>query len=147
MDVTPAESPVPLAEPEPESTDVAVTERAESLPQLAQSILKLYRELVISSYMANEESQKLVDQCGRLRIWMEQTGATLETANSLQETLGNDVSLRDSVADALRQLMTLLSTAISMTSVGPSKDSGYMTFNYCDASSTLTLDSEYSADS
>jgi hypothetical protein len=144
MDVTPAESPVPLAE----STDVAVTERAESLPQLAQSILKLYRALVLSSYMANEESQKLVDQCGRLRIWMEQTGATLETANSLQETLGNDVSLRDSVADALRQLMTLLSMAISMTSVGPSKDdSGYMTFNYCDASSTLTLDSEYSADS
>jgi hypothetical protein len=143
MDATPAESPVPLAEPEPESTDVAATERAESmsLPQLAQSILKLYRELVLSSDMASEESQKLVDQCGRLRIWMEQTGATLETANSLQETLGNDVSLRDSVADVLRQLMTLLSMAISMTSMGPTKDS------YCDASSTLTSDSEYSSDS
>jgi hypothetical protein len=149
MDATPAEATIPLAEPEPESTDAAATERAESmsLSQLAQSVLKLHRELVLSSYTADEESQKLVDQWGRLRIWMEQTGATLETANSLHETLGNDVSLRDSVTDVLRQLLTLLSMAVSMTSMGPTKDSGYMTFNYCDASSTLTSDSEYSSDS
>lgn len=120
-----------------------------SLPHLAHSVLDLYRELLLLCSAGNAHDgqdaqiQRLVDQFGRLRVWTEQTGATLETTGSLQDTLQHDLALRTSVSDVLLQLTTLISTAISMSS---NPESSRLIAGQ-DAGGALTSDSEYSADS
>lgn len=124
----------------------AEPEMTGSLSHLAQSVLNLYRELLLNSNgkaRTSQDSQNLLDQFGRLRVWTEQTGATLENTGSLKETLQNDLTLQSSVADVLQQLRTLISTAISM----PSGSVSSLLTSEQDANSTFTSDSEYSADS
>ncbi|KAK4164375.1 hypothetical protein QBC43DRAFT_300476 [Cladorrhinum sp. PSN259] len=106
------------------------------LPNLAKDVLGLYEKLLfdeIAKQTSSADSEKLLEQFGRLKIWMEQTGATKENTNSLQETLQNDQALQTSVAGALQQLRRLVSAAIAMS---PDLDG-----------SSLTSDSEYSTDS
>ncbi|KAK4458664.1 hypothetical protein QBC42DRAFT_20434 [Cladorrhinum samala] len=129
-----------LAPAEP-NTDL----QTQSLPQLAQEVLELYRELLLhpkSDLRTPDDTQNLLDQFGRFKIWIEQTGAALETAGSLQDTLQQDAALQTSVAGVLQQLKNLLSTALS---VPLGSGTGVQVSELDDAS--LTSDSEYSSTS
>lgn len=114
----------------------------QSLSQLAHEVLELYRDLLLhpnSHLRTAEDSQNLLDQFGRIKIWTEQTGAALQTAGSLQDTLQQDATLQTSVAGVLQQLKNLLSTALSVP-LGSGR--GLLVSELDDTS--LTSDSEYS---
>jgi len=133
------------------SFDIAPTEPegADTLPYLAHEVRQLYQELLLhpdNETRSNQDSQNLVDHFGRLRIWMEQTGAALENQDSLSNSLRNEPSLRTSVADVLGQLKMLLSAAKS-THPSSSRPALLAPESYHDAESSFTSDSEYSAES
>ncbi|KAK4222189.1 hypothetical protein QBC38DRAFT_427754 [Podospora fimiseda] len=124
----------------------AKSEKTESFPQLARDVVELYRDLLVHKNAKNEspqDSQKLVDQFGRFKIWTEQTGATLETTGSLQETLQNDETLHTSVAGVLHQLKSLITTALALPA--SSNSAGLAPADHEDAE--FTSDSEFSTDS
>lgn len=127
----------------------AEPEGVDTLPQLTHEVLQLYQELLLhptSKTRSLQDSQNLVDHFGRLRIWIEQTGAALENQGSLSESLRDEPSLRSSVTDVLRQLKLLLSAAKSIP-VSSSRPTLLAAEPNNEVESSLTSDSEYSAES
>ena len=128
--------------------DLVALDEADSIPELAQSVFDLYQELLLRPELksrSTQDSRDLIDQFGRLNIWMEQTGATLRDAKSLVGLLQNDAPLRISVAGAFHQLKDLLTRAGSAMTITSSGSSG-LTPETQDETDSLTSDSEYSGD-
>jgi len=57
--------------------------------------------------------EKMLEEYGRLRIWTEQTGATLQERGSLDDTLHGDHSLRAAIASVFTQLQVQLRLGMS----------------------------------
>lgn len=82
---------------------------AGNLAELSQQTLETFREFLVTCSRASNVKQdadlaKLLDEYGRLKIWVEQTGSGLRERGSLDESLKDDPDLRDAVASTLQQL-------------------------------------------
>lgn len=89
-----------------------------SVAQLSQESLELYRQL-LEAYSRDSDStehistERLLSEYGRLKIWTEQTGATMQGHGSLEDTLQNDPVLREDVVGIFTQIKVQLSTGMS----------------------------------
>lgn len=86
---------------------------ASTLAELSKDALQLYRQILLdygrdSDSAKHVSSEKLLSEYGRLKVWTEQTGATLQERGSLEDMLQEDPDLRNDVASTLRQISVQL---------------------------------------
>ncbi len=80
----------------------------------SQETLQVFRRLLLDQSLrpvygnARDDVDKMVDEYGRLKIWAEQTGATLHERGSLDDTLQSDQALRRDITGVLAQLQRQL---------------------------------------
>ena len=84
-----------------------------TLAGMSQDLLAGFQEFlaaytVHTQTFQGSEQEHLLAEFGRLRVWIEQTGASLHGRESLDENLQNDSELRKSIIEVLQQIMELL---------------------------------------
>jgi len=79
---------------------------AEALETFRDTLLS-FNELRGDSVTAMHGTH-LLEQYGKLKVWVEQTGSSLRERGSLDESLRDDPDLREAVANAIQQLKVQL---------------------------------------
>jgi hypothetical protein len=84
-----------------------------SLDELSQRTLDMYRKLLQTfSHESSAEHMadldKALEEYGRLKIWIEQTGVSLQGRDSLDEALRDKHSLREAIVSTFKQLLRLV---------------------------------------
>lgn len=82
--------------------------------------LDMYRKLLQTfSHESSAEHMadldKALEEYGRLKIWIEQTGVNLQGRESLDETLRDKHSLREAILSTFKQLLRLASLGGSIS--------------------------------
>ncbi|KAL8391070.1 hypothetical protein RB595_009900 [Gaeumannomyces hyphopodioides] len=112
--------------------------------RLTQGIMASFEALLIKEdeHSRNQiDRNKLIEEYGRFKVWVEQSGAAVRHRGSLEESLQDDKELCDLLAGVLTQLQSQLERALQAlaTEVVAGEDAAAEESDY------ITSDSEYSS--